>query len=818
MKSLPPHKRTALRRAAEMRLKERSATSPPSSEADLLRLQHELQVHQIELEMQNEELRAAQTEIDAGLKRYKDLFDFAPVGYFNFTADGTVRLVNLTGARLVGIERTQLLGRRFGLLLLESDRRTFSDFLTRVFATETGQTCELTLVVDGRTPIVVVLEAKFFPDNQECRAALIDITERKRGEAALLESAERLRIAVKASNVGLWDWNLRTNQAIFSREWKRQLGYEEHEIENDYREWNTRIHPNDLAPALSKVKAYLERLTPIYENEFRLRHKDGSYRWIIARGALLFDDNGCATHFIGTHFDLTDRKEAEELLRMRDRAIHAVTQGILITDPTQPGNPIIYVNLGFELITGYSMAESLGRSCQFLQGKDTDPEMVSRIRTAIHTESACTVVVLNYRKDGTPFWNELSISPVRDEKGQLTHFVGVQVDVTDRQSLEEQLRQSQKMDAAGQLAGGIAHDFDNLLTIIKGYTELLLQGKSPTEPSWEPLRAIQKASGRAADLTKQLLTFARREIVSAELLDLNAVVVETLKLLERLIGEDIDLDTSLDPQLWRVWADRGQISQIVMNLAINARDAMPNGGNILIRTQNIELHNPDVLSHAHVPADAYILLSVTDNGSGMTDDVRARIFEPFFTTESFGKGTGLGLATVHGIVIQSGGHIEVSSELGKGTAFKIYLPQSNNVPHLTQRKPELPLPHSGTETILLVEDEEDLRILARGILTHYGYKVLDAANGNEALQVSAEYPDPIQLLVTDVVMPGPNGPRTAKQIRTLRPRIRVLLLSGYVDDAETRRIVPHDNMSFLQKPFSPLELVLKVREVLDLQS
>jgi two-component system cell cycle sensor histidine kinase/response regulator CckA len=532
----------------------------------------------------------------------------------------------------------------------------------------------------------------------------------------------------------------------------------------------------------------------------------------------LFGPDGTFEGHLALAQDVTDRKEAERALHLRDRAIQAVVAGILITDPNQPDNPITFASPGFERMTGYSQEELLGRNCRFLQGKDTDPSAVARVRAAIRGKEACAVELLNYRKDGTPFWNALSIAPIRDDAGRLTHFVGVQTDVTARRGLEEQFRQAQKMEAFGQLAGGVAHDFNNLLTIINGYSELLLHRLPPTDPSRELAAEIYKAGERSAALTRQLLAFSRRQVLAPRVLDLNAVVGDTDRMLRRLLGEDLRLATALAPDLWAVRADAGQVEQVLMNLAVNARDAMPTGGRLTIETRNVELDAGYARARPGARPGPHVLLSVTDTGSGMTPAVKARVFEPFFTTKEPGKGTGLGLATVYGIVQQSGGHVAVYSEVGVGTSVKVYLPRVESAAGGSKVLPGLLVPPRGTETVLLVEDEAGVRALTRHVLAGCGYAVLEAADGAEAVRLAAGHGGPIHLLVTDVVMPGTGGRAVAEQVAASHPRVRVLYMSGYTDDAVVRHGVLQEGVNFLQKPFSPAALAFKVREVLDAPS
>jgi signal transduction histidine kinase/CheY-like chemotaxis protein len=402
--------------------------------------------------------------------------------------------------------------------------------------------------------------------------------------------------------------------------------------------------------------------------------------------------------------------------------------------------------------------------------------------------------------------------PLRDESGNVVGILGIYQDITDRKRLEDQLRQAQKMEAVGRLAGGVAHDFNNLLTVINGFSQVALDILGP-ENSVRPLvEEIVKAGDRAAGLTRQLLTFSRQQVVSPRVIDLNAVVGDTDRMLRRVIGEDVILATDLEPGLWSVRADPGQIEQVLMNLVVNSRDAMPTGGQLTIATQNVSADCG--APHPNVPAGDWVVLAVRDTGVGMSDDVRARVFEPFFTTKGVGKGTGLGLATVYGIVTGAGGHVTVQSQPNCGTTFTIYLPRVEcpNAEPLAARCDE-PLP-MGTETILLAEDEPAVRALDRQVLASCGYTVLEAADGREAVEIAERLEGPLHLLVSDVVMPHLGGRQLAERLHAHRPRLKVLFVSGYTDDEVVRHGVGHE-FAFLQKPFTPTVLARKVREVLD---
>ena len=515
--------------------------------------------------------------------------------------------------------------------------------------------------------------------------------------------------------------------------------------------------------------------------------------------------------------DISDRKRVEETLRLLGRAMQAVTQGIVITTPDQPDNPITYASPGFERITGYSPEEALGRNCRFLQGRDTDPTAIRRIHDAIQARQPCRVELLNYRKDGSTFWNELSIAPVWDDVGRLIHFVAVQSDVSARRNLESQFRQAQKMEAIGQLAGGVAHDFNNLLTVINGYSELLLMQMRDSDPAHQHVKAIWDAGERAASLTSQLLAFSRKSVLEPRVVDPNAVVSEMGKVLIRLIGEDIRLSTALDPRVGRLKVDPGQLGQVLMNLAVNARDAMPTGGRLTIETRAIVLDENAVLGRPEIVSGRYVMIAVSDTGQGMTENVKARVFEPFFTTKDEGRGTGLGLATVFGIIKQSGGQVEVYSEVGLGTTFKIYLPTVEEVDATTPSQDPQTVP-GGKETILLVEDQADVRRLALIALQTHGYSVIEASDGQEAFRLVEQERPRLDILVTDVVMPGMSGRQLAEALRPHYPGLKVLYMSGYTDDAVVRHGILEAFVAFLRKPYTPLSLVRKVREVLDQKS
>ena len=480
----------------------------------------------------------------------------------------------------------------------------------------------------------------------------------------------------------------------------------------------------------------------------------------------------------------------------------------------------VYNSPSYQRILGYALDE-LGATSSFDQVHPDDRQIV--VDAAAEARRTGVGRRVEYRmrhKDGSWVYLESTASPVMNAKGEVENLVIVNRDISERRRLEEQLRQSQKMDAIGRLSGGVAHDFNNLLGVIIGYAEILQERILESDSMRAPVDQIIKAGNRASSLTKQLLAFSRQQVLEPKILLLNAVVSDTEKMLRRLIGEDIELLTSLDPALGKIRADQGQIEQVIMNLAVNARDAMPEGGRLVIETSNFEIDDKFTRRYAYpVLPGSYVLLTVSDNGIGMDTATQQRIFEPFFTTKEKGKGTGLGLSTVYGVVKQSGGYIDVVSTRGKGTTFNIYLPRAGqNAVETKTIGPDRPEELRGTETILLAEDEDTLRALTRHLLELYGYRVLEACDGNQALRLSEQTADQIHVLLTDVVMPGINGRILADQLKQKRPDVKVVFMSGYTGQRVGEKDILEPGSLFLQKPFTREGLARKIREALQVST
>ncbi|MFO0877835.1 MAG: PAS domain S-box protein [Gemmataceae bacterium] len=510
-----------------------------------------------------------------------------------------------------------------------------------------------------------------------------------------------------------------------------------------------------------------------------------------------------------------ERKRIEEETRRVNFALESSADGIVITD--QQG-VIHWVNPSMSRLSGYSRKELLGQSHRLFRSGKHDETFYKNLWSTISEGSVWRGEIQNRRKNGEIHFEELTITPIRDVSGQVRQFVAIHQDISRQKLLEAQFHQSQKLEAVGRLCGGVAHDFNNLLTVINGYSELLLTMLPPRDPRRESLRAIHDAGERASSLTRQLLAFSRQAILEPKILDLNKVAQETQKMLGRLIGEDITLTLNLDPGVHLIKVDPGQLTQVLLNLAVNARDAMPRGGSLEIATHNSDLDDAYCQLHPGARPGPYVELTFRDTGTGMPPNVLNRIFEPFFTTKAAGKGTGLGLSVVHGVILQSGGHITVESEVGRGTTFQLYFP-------MHQRGPSLPAPEArpapatrGQETLLLVEDEDGVRAMALASLAMHGYTVLSASDPRQAQELFQGHGKPIDLLVTDLIMPGMSGRDLADLLRQQCPTLKVLYMSGYTDDALIQHGLEQGEVAFLQKPFSPTSLASKVREVLDAPS
>jgi len=688
----PPATSTAdaLRRAAEARLGTEGGGSAKAipSEAEARRLVHELQVHQIELELQNESLRATQLEVEAGLRQYTELFDFAPIGYFRLRIDGTISDANLAAAALVERERARLHGARFQAFIDEASRGEFAVFLTNVFSGTVSQQMELRLDTKGRSLREVVLSGALSPVKRECLITVLDVSE------------------------------------------QRRLAREVRATEDRYR-----------------------------------------------------------------------------------RIVEGTSEGVITLDAT---GSLTFVNARFAQMLGYAPGEMLRRGG--FAGVERTAQGLGTLRVEQRRKLQ--------HKNGQDIWVRVISSPLVDGGGKPEGTLALVSDITEIVRFEQvaaalentqaQLRQSQKLEAIGSLASGMAHDFNNLLSVILGYASLALEDCGPERALHAELDQIVLAARRGAELTQQLLIFSRRQVLKPTNVDLNQCVHGLKEMLARLLGAEMRLTVVDAAAHGQLFADRGQVEQVIMNLALNARDSMPEGGEIRIETADVEVDAKEAELHPDAKPGHYVLLRVQDTGTGIEDAVLPRVFEPFFTTKEQGKGTGLGLSTVYGVVKQSGGYIDVTSAVGQGTTFSVYFPRAVSLlPNATPR-PGSPVVARGTESILLVDDQAAVRSVTAAVLRRAGYHVLDVPSAADALVAFEQHRGSIQLLLTDVVMPHMNGKQLAERMLLYRPGLKVLYVSGHPRDVFFGDAFAKDGArAYLEKPFLPETLLREVRSLLD---
>ena len=685
-----------LREAAEGILNEKPSSEADFSTYDLDALIHEIQVYQVELEIQNEQLRATQEELKKNRDQFYHLYHHAPLSYILVDEDGVIFQVNETFARLVGMDAVALKWKPLVHFMHPADQNLFLSRYRTFFKNPVNKELELRLL------------------NSERQVQYFTLT----GEPA-----------------------------------------------------------EKCVPELSASKPLI----------------------------LLI---------------LTDITEIRESQKERERLLSAIQQLQELIVITDTDAKIEYVNPSFEETTGYSFAEVVGRKPNILKSGKHDEAFYQEMWKTITQGETWSGRMVNKKKDGSLFTEDVTITPVRDAQGKIINYVGVKRDVTDQMRLEEQLHHAQKMDSIGRLAGGVAHDFNNLLTGIIGYSQMARDSLEPDHPLHTMMNEIYKSGERAANLTQQLLAFSRKQIIQPQILNVNETLLGWEKMLRRTLGETIDIAVYPLSGSAPVKADPGQLDQIILNLAVNARDAMPEGGRLSIRIFETEMQpEPDYPSApGDAPKISYVAIQVSDTGHGMPNDVQAKMFEPFFTTKEQGKGTGLGLSTVYGIVKQNQGWIDVGSDLGRGTVITVFLPRYDiSRQSTTQTGDDKDTLTGGDETVLLLEDEKTVRDYIQMVLTYYGYQVIDAATPNEAEALFYEENNDIDLLITDVVLPQRDGKMIADQFCQSQPDLKVLFISGYSEDSISKHRIVDEGLHLLQKPFTKEDLLAKVREVMSPQ-
>jgi PAS domain S-box-containing protein len=743
--------------------------------------------------------------------RYRTLMERANDAILVLDPGRRILEANHQAEELLGRRQAEILGRPYDELVESEERESTLAGWTRLLAEGTIRVegCHF-LRADG-TRVAADISSAVVKVGEETvvLSILRDITERLRAEAELRATKERLQEVVSANPAVIYV--LRTEGDFPTPTWvsanmERFLGYTvEESLAPGW--WFSGLHPQDRDAAVSRFREVFVdgKLT----QEYRFLHRDGTYRWVRDEERLQRDATGAPIEIVGSWSDITERKHAELKLAESEEQFREVFAGALdamvVTDDE---GRFVEANPAACELYGCPRAELLKRKVvEFAEPGFHFDQVLAAVGATGHFRASHRV----FRPDGTT--REVDASTTGNVvPGR--HFSALR-DMTEHRQLEGQFRQAQKMEAVGHLAGGVAHDFNNLLGVITGYSELLKKRLEPEHVGQRALEQIRGAADRAAVLTRQLLAFSRKQVLEPKVLDLNEILAGVDKMLRRLIGEDVQIQTRFAADLWQVKADPGQIEQVIMNLAVNARDAMPKGGHLILETANTALDAAYAHTHSYVRPGPYVMLAVSDNGCGMDAETLAHMFEPFFTTKGPGKGTGLGLATVFGIVKQSGGHLNVYSEPGRGSTFKVYLPRTEEVaaPRVATALPSSP--PGGTETILVVEDAEALRVMIREILQGGGYTVLDASHPAEALATATAHPSPIDLMLTDVVLPRMSGPDLAASLTGVRPGIRVLYMSGYTADAIGDHGVLEPGTNFIPKPFTAEALLNKLRSVLD---
>ena len=758
-------------------------------------------------------LRLAEDRLAEAERRHQEVLDSLGDTVFEMDLQGRVTAVNRSAFDRWGYTKDEFeRGVNAFDLVAPEDRDLARQNAARVFAGEQPHAEYRGLRKNGTRFWMALTSTRISTNGRPTglRGLVVDITERKQAEEALRDSERRYRELYNKTPVMLHSIDRAGRLVGMSDYWLSVMGYTREEVigrpSTDFLTEASRRYAIDV------ILPEFMRTGVCTNVEYQFVKKNGEIIDTLLSANSEVDADGQVLRSLAVVIDVTARKRAEESIRSSEERYRSLVEhavfGIYRTDAE---GRFVEANQALATMLGYASAGDLiGRDISaFYQDPAERPRLVSQYASIDRIEG---VDVRWKRRDGSPLVVRLTGRPIRAGEGTPS-FEMIVEDVSERKALEQQFRQAQKMEAIGRLAGGVAHDFNNLLTAMGGYSDLLLEQLADGDPRRHDVIEIKKAADRATALTRELLAFSRKQILQPQAVDLS-IVLEGLKpLLRRLIGEDVEVLAIPAAKIGLVRADRVQIEQVIMNLAVNARDAMPSGGRLTIETRDVTFGPDRAGAHQVVPPGRYAMLAVTDTGCGMDAEVKSHLFEPFFTTKEAGKGTGLGLATVYGIVKQSGGHIYVDSEPQQGSTFEIYLPcLEQQTAAAGSSRPGL---LTGTETILLAEDEDAVRNLTRSVLTRQGYRVLEARTGSEALAVAARFPERIDLLLTDVVMPEMGGRELSRHLLMKRPDIKVLYTSGHADDTVVRTLTLEPGMSFLTKPFTPEGLTATVREVLD---
>ncbi len=756
-------------------------------------------------------------------QRFRSFVENANDIVYTLNPDGVFTYVSPNWQKYLGVPAQDVIGKPFAPFVHPEDVHLCNDYIRDITQGRTDKdSVEYRVLHQDGSWCWHISRGSLIDDEDSGNVSFIgiarDVTEHKQAVQELAESEQKYRELFKSAPVGIFTSNSKGQVIECNPAAARMFGLASPEkMISYYHNIASQIYVN--GERRQEFLRLLQNNGSAENFEFEARRADGRTVWLSAnaRIASLKDDGSFEME--GFITDISERKLAEA---ERERMLSAIEQTGEIIMITDTAGRVEYVNPAFERITGYSRKEILGLKPNILKSGEQDEAFYDEMWQTLQGGLTWTGRLVNKRKDGSLFTEETTISPVRDKDGRIINYVGVKHDITEhlrmseeKKKLEAQYQQAQKMESIGRLAGGVAHDLNNLLSPILGYGEMLQEDLDGDSPLKSPLEEIVSAGERARDLVRQLLAFSRKQVLEFKPVDLNGVLSKFEQLLRRTIREDIVIDLVLAPSIPQIIGDSGQLEQVIMNLAVNAQDAMPDGGKLTIETMTAELDADYAASKQSVEPGKYVMLGISDTGTGIKKGAIDHIFEPFFSTKAKEEGTGLGLSTVYGIVKQHGGNIWVYSEPGKGATFKAYFPVS-----LAEGKPldmedvEVTNLH-GQETILLVEDNEQVRILILKILERLGYKILVAQDGASALTILENHDGPVELLLTDVIMPKMNGRELFDRVSSSDPGIKVLFMSGYTDNVIARHGIDDEGLNFIQKPFAVQALASKVRNVLD---
>ena len=774
-------------------------------------------VRQSILVSEGDRLLEAERQVRESESRFRTLFETTRDGLVLFDPHGRFQEVNPGGCQMLGYTREEM--RQLSIAdIVASETALEVAARIRQIRAKGSDLFETRLWTKDRRMVAVEISAAVMKDGDgRLFSCIRDITGRKQSEAALQESALRVALATQSARLGVWDWDIEQNILNWDARMFELFGVRPGQFTFCHQAWEKTLHPEDREMARAAVHRAMVQRTDL-KTEFRVVRGDGEVRHIEAFGKLQFGPGGVPRRMTGVNWDITERKALEAQLRQREERFRLLIENASdLINIISPLGLMLYQSPSSERTLGYSAEEFIGRNAFDFIHPDDHLKVAEAMQRGLSQPGTPVRVEYRFRRrDGVWLHFETVGKAIPPEvSGEAATWVLINSrDVTESRKLGEQLRQSQKMEAIGRLSGGVAHDFNNLLTVIQGRVSILQTSRRLPAELADSAHEIARAAERAANLTRQLLAFSRQQVMQTRELDFNDTVANLTSMLHRVLGEDIRMQFDYAPQPLLIQADNGMMEQVLLNLVVNARDAMPGGGRLRIETVLVQLSEAEALRHPKASEGSFVCLRVTDSGGGIAPEILPRIFDPFFTTKDVGKGTGLGLATVYGIVEQHRGWVTVESEAGRGTTFHVFLPQITATWQPALTEPVAIAPAGGPETILLVEDEAAVRDLMQTILTRQGYRVMEASSGPGALDVWKHNRASIDLLLTDLVMPdGLDGQHLARRLLEDNPKLKVLYTSGY--RAEGEDITLEEGVNFLPKPFHPRALGEMVRSLLD---